>query len=292
MDIVITYVDGLDRQWQSQYAEYVGGEALDKRFRDWGTLKYLLRGVQECMPFVENVFLVVALDSQVPSWVDRNNVKVVLHKDIIPERFLPVFNSTAIEMYLPCIEGLSEEFIYFNDDSFPVANCRREDFFVDGKAVGKPSKEFLALNMYKKQSKNASDLARKAAGLRPSLSFLRPQHCPSAMLLSACREVLQKVPSEIEASISRVREPKNINQYIFTDYATLTGRMIPRRLQCKHFSLAVASLKDMEECILGAGSKLVCINDVHLSEEKYGQYRAGLLAAFDRRFPRKSRFEL
>ena len=65
---------------------------------------------------MENVFLLVSGETQVPSWVDRSVVNVVLHKDIIPERFLPTFNSTTIEMFMHRIPGLGEEFLYFNDD--------------------------------------------------------------------------------------------------------------------------------------------------------------------------------
>ena len=56
MDAVITYVNGLDPVWQSEYSKCVGMETfLEKRFRDWGTLKYLLRGICVNMPFIRNV---------------------------------------------------------------------------------------------------------------------------------------------------------------------------------------------------------------------------------------------
>ena len=78
MDAVITYVNGLDPVWQSEYSKCVGMETfLEKRFRDWGTLKYLLRGICVNMPFVRNVYLVVSGDTQVPSWVDREHLRIV-----------------------------------------------------------------------------------------------------------------------------------------------------------------------------------------------------------------------
>ena len=73
MDIVITYVDGNDPEWKKDYEHYTDTPVMDKRFRDWGTLKYLLRGVECNMPFVRNVFLVVSHPTQVPEWVDRKN---------------------------------------------------------------------------------------------------------------------------------------------------------------------------------------------------------------------------
>ena len=90
MDAVVTYVDGSDPQWLKEYAAAVGESLEPKRFRDWGLLRYLLRGISTYMPFVENVYLVVSGEGQVPSWLS-SEVKVVYHRDIIPEEFLPVF---------------------------------------------------------------------------------------------------------------------------------------------------------------------------------------------------------
>ena len=80
MDIVITYVDGNDPIWKADYEKYTNVPVMQKRFRDWGTLKYLLRGIEVYMPFIRNVYLVVSHQSQVPSWADRDNLKIVLHK--------------------------------------------------------------------------------------------------------------------------------------------------------------------------------------------------------------------
>ena len=112
MDIVITYVDGNDPYWKQDYEKYTNVPVMQKRFRDWGTLKYLLRGIEVNMPFVRNVFLVVSHPSQVPEWVDRDNLRIVLHKDIIPAEYLPVFNSNPIEMHIHRILEVAFEVEY------------------------------------------------------------------------------------------------------------------------------------------------------------------------------------
>ena len=66
MDIVITYVNGLVPEWRESYVKTTGKPFIEKRFRDWGTLKYLMRGIETNMPFIKNVHLVVSHDSQVP----------------------------------------------------------------------------------------------------------------------------------------------------------------------------------------------------------------------------------
>lgn len=47
-----------------------------------------------------------------------NDISIVDHRAIIAEEFLPTFNSHVIEAHLHKINGLSEHFIYFNDDVF------------------------------------------------------------------------------------------------------------------------------------------------------------------------------
>ena len=56
MDIVITYVNGMDPVWRNEYESVVGKQLLSKRYRDWGTLPFLFRAIEKNVPFVRNVF--------------------------------------------------------------------------------------------------------------------------------------------------------------------------------------------------------------------------------------------
>lgn len=291
MDAVITYVNGNDPQWQEVYCRTTGIPALTKRYRDWGTLRYLFRGIEQYLPFVEKVYLVVAMESQVPSWVNRSVVRVVTHPEIIPTEYLPTFNSTTIEMFLYRIPGLSEQFLYFNDDCFPVMDCAEEDFFPEGRIATGFSRHLFAFGMYKKQTRNADRLARKAAGVRPGLSFIRPQHTCTPMLRSAFEDVFQREEKAVLNALSALREPKNLNQYLFTDYLYFTGRAVSRRLSNKHVSLAAVTPEQLRAILQKPTRKLVCINDVRLSESQATAVRNVLLDAFETCFPEKSRFE-
>jgi hypothetical protein len=293
MDAVITYVDGNDPVWKQDYEKYTNVPVMQKRFRDWGTLKYLLRGIEKRMPFIRNVYLVVSHPSQVPSWADREHLKIVLHKDIIPEEFLPTFNCNPIEMNLHRIPGLDEEYLYFNDDMFPVGDCSPTDFFRDGKAVIGYYRHFFASNMYKKICRNSDRLAREALGLKPSVFFTRPQHICSPMLKSVCDEVYEKVNAQIrETSATRTRTEDNLNQYLFLDYMNYKGLVINEKISNKHFSVSVASPESLRSFLQNPTRNLVCINDVHLSEKRYEALRDAILDAFESVFPEKSRYEL
>lgn len=291
MDVVITYVDGLDPIWQKDYERYTNQPVLEKRFRDWGTLPYLFRGIATNMPFIRKVHLVVACESQVPEWINREEVHVVLHRDIIPAEYLPTFNCNPIEMHLHRIDGLDEEFLYFNDDMYPMLPCKAEDFFLHGKGFLGMSRHWFTSNMYKKICKNSDRLARKALGMKPSCFFLRPQHICSPMLKSECEALYAIVEGEIRNSITQIRTADNLNQYLFLDYMYLQGKLINRRLSKKHFSVGATSVQKIRKFIAQPTHNLACINDVQLSEERYQELRKAILEAFEGRFPQRSKFE-
>ena len=293
MDIVITYVDGLDPLWQADYEKYAGRPVLEKRFRDWGFLRFLFRGIEAHIPFVRKVFLVVARESQVPSWVDRSKVNVVLHSDIIPEDFLPVFNSSSIEMFLHRIPGIDEEILYLNDDFYPMRDCTHETFFPGGKAVVGMSRQYVvAGNDFRYLVRNSDRMARRAAGRFRRLSYLRPQHICYALLKSRCDALYESSRDEIFRSVTRLRERPNFNIYMYLDYMHYLGCTVNSRQSKKHFSLSVAKLEEICGFILNPTKDFVCINDVRMSDEKFRKYQSGILAAFEKAFPEKSAYEL
>ena len=292
MDVVITYVDGLDPLWQKDYEEHTNIPILEKRFRDWGTLRYLMRGVAVNMPFIRKVHLVVARDSQVPKWVNRNEVNVVLHKDIIPEKFLPTFNCNPIELHLHRIKDLDEQYVYFNDDVFPLKKCEPTDFFVDGKGQLGMSRHLLSIDMFKKICRNSDVMARRALGMNPSLFFLRPQHVCTPMIKSECEALYESVKDELHASITMTRTAKNVSQYVFLNYMYLNGTLQNNRLSKRHFSLGITSTEKLRKFIINPTKTFTCINDVQLSHERFEELRKVLIDAFETLLPNKSKYEI
>ena len=293
MDAVITYVDGSDPLWQEDYCKKVNVPVMNKRYRDWGTLKYLLRGIEVFLPFVNNVYLLVSRDSQVPQWVDRSNLKIVTHDMIMPVESLPTFNSSMIEMFIHKIPGLSERFLYFNDDMFPIRPCDEEIFFPGGRPrIGFTPSLFSFID-FKKLCRHSDALAKKALGrCTRSPFFVRPQHTCSPMLRSVCEEVYVKVEDDIMASLTPLRGLSNYNQYLFLDYLYYQGKAVNRKISNRHLSYAVHSVSRICDNILHPSTKLICINDVRLADGLYEKYKALVTRAFSERFPIKSRFEI
>lgn len=142
IDFVITWVDGNDPKWQEEkdktlIAQGLGGhiDGRKERYRDWDNLQYWFRGVEKYAPWVRKIHFVTW--GHVPEWlnVDHPKLHIVKHEDFIPKEFLPTFNSHTIEWNFHRIEGLSEHFLYFNDDMFLLNKVKPTHFFKHGKPV-------------------------------------------------------------------------------------------------------------------------------------------------------------
>ena len=142
IDAVITWVDGLDpahlqkRQIFMGSAPHLFHENATNPHR-WacnGEIYLCLASLEHNAPWLRKIWIIT--DEQSPdlsrlSAALRAKVYLVDHSDIFANHgaALPTFNSLAIETFLWNIAGLSDRFIYFNDDVFLTAPCEKSDFF-------------------------------------------------------------------------------------------------------------------------------------------------------------------
>lgn len=294
MDAVILYVDGDDPLWQKEYRETLGMPVQANRYRDWGTLKYLFRGIEKYLPWVEKVHLVVSGESQIPGWLNYDEVNVVCHRDIIPGAYLPTFNSCGIEVHIPYIQGLAEEFIYFNDDMFPINPCSPELFFKDGRPqelLRERSIQSPPQNVYRYQCLKSMNVARAAAGKPEGEMYLFPAHWPHPMLKSSCLEVLKSQSWRIAEQMTPIRSNKNVNQYLFLDYMYLKGKTDIVHVPFVYVTPKKQTPEEVHQTILENEKAVLCINDNGCRDEDYPEYKEAVLSAFQAKFPEKSRFE-
>lgn len=228
IDIVVPYVDCSDESWLklfNKYSTHKNKEEVDaiNRFRGQGDFfKYFFRCIEKNMPWVRLIHLVVQSDSQVPKWINKNKVHIVKHCDFIPKEFLPTFNSTTIEMFLHRIPLLSNDFIYFNDDVFVVKPINQYSLFNNDK-LGKSyyyRKSFECMWMHhiinsqsliqNKQIKIGDDVLVMNHTMRPY----------NKLKMISC---FNKYKSIITDSITRFREEKNFNIYLYDYYDISNG---------------------------------------------------------------------
>ncbi|KAG4095505.1 hypothetical protein H8356DRAFT_1687557 [Neocallimastix lanati (nom. inval.)] len=142
ISIVYTWVDGSDINFQDLKSKYNGGIKNDNnRDRSVDELRYSIRSLEKYMPWHQGTIYIVTCH-QIPKWLDVNNprIKIIDHKTIFPKFLFPTFDSNIIELYLDKIPGITERFIYFNDDLF-LNNYIHPSFFFTNKGYIKIYKE-------------------------------------------------------------------------------------------------------------------------------------------------------
>ena len=88
--------------------------------------------IEKNAPWVNNVYLIT--NGQKPDWLNLEHpkLKLVTHREFMPKEYLPTYNSAAIELNLHHIEGLSENYLYFNDDTYLIRDSQPSDFYKNG----------------------------------------------------------------------------------------------------------------------------------------------------------------
>ncbi|MCF3124805.1 stealth conserved region 3 domain-containing protein [Streptomyces arenae] len=242
VDAVYTWVDDSDPAWRAARDAALGFDAPSAdtgavRFRNRDELRFSLRSLAMYAPWIRHVYLVTA--GQRPAWLDRDHpgLTVVDHRELFadPDACLPTFNSHAIESQLHRIEGLSEHFLYFNDDMFLGRPTNPDTFFLSN---GLPrffwsSASVPALPVaeddegYLAAAKNNRELLRGAFGRTATHSFF---HVPYALRRSVLAEIAERFPEEWTAtSRSRFRSTTDLAlvSSLHQHYAYLTGRAVP-----------------------------------------------------------------
>lgn len=138
VDVVYTWVNK-DEKWEIDFEKYrlnvnrekLGMHAADPaRFENHEELFFSIKSVRKYLPWVRKIYVITNSLDCLPDYLTKDPIiEIVHHKELIPEKFLPTFNSHVIEAFLHKLSGLSENFIYFNDDVFVARELSKEHFF-------------------------------------------------------------------------------------------------------------------------------------------------------------------
>ena len=327
IDFVIIWVDGSDVEWKKERAMYDKGikddaDNGDHRYRDWSNLKYWFRGVEKFCPWVHKIHFVTW--GHFPKWLNTEHPKlnIVNHRDYIPEKYLPTFSSHTIELNLHRIKGLSEHFVYFNDDMFIFDHTTPEFFFKNGKPcdsavmnvhcynmedmfimapfrdIGVINHEFHMREVIRKNPFGWFNLKYGVNNFRnlilmgcPRFPGILQQHLPASYKKSTFQEVWHKYPEILnETCMHKFREMTDVNQWLFKEWQLAKGDFTPRKLQVGK-SVPAYNIGAAYKCISRQEATMLCLND---TEMDYGQFKKCVKLvnrAFHRILPEKSGFE-
>lgn len=325
IDFVVTWVDNSDQNWKNKRQQFEFENFDDKsetRYRDYDIFQFWFRAVEKYAPWVNKIYLVT--DNQIPKWLNLDNPKIVLidHHDIIDNKYLPTFNSNAIEVNLKNIENLSEHFVLFNDDMFINGPVRPSDFFwFDGRPrdtaglnaimpienfdhitlnnmiiVNKHYKKFKVIRKqffkffnFKNGMLNVYTLALL---FLPRFTRFFDLHLPYSFLKSEFNRIMDENKNEYEqTSANKFRGINEISVWSIRYTQLASGNFKPRHISFgKYYDLT--KINKIVKDIKYSKHKVIDINDsINVSESEFKQSVKMLKKAYEVRLPEKSSFE-
>jgi hypothetical protein len=305
IDVVYTWVDGADRAWLRRRAEadqspYHAESANAARFHDRDELRFSLRSLYLNAPWVRHVYLVT--DRQRPHWLDEDapGITVIDHSELFDDPdCLPTFNSHAIETQLHRIEGLSEHFLYFNDDMFVGKPVGPQMFFEpSGLTRFFPAQTFIGMDPVSTADsppnaafKNDRALLERAFGRTISRMM---KHVPYPLQ----RSVLAEVEKEFDAELSQTAQSafRNVTDVSTVTlqhyYAYFTGRAVHGEAQDAYVELGMPDVAERLELLLERRDReTFCINDAGLPEALVEERSAMMRRFLESYFPVPSPWE-
>ena len=276
IDIVYTWVDGNDINWLTEkkfwlerYRNIPQVAKDSSRFIEHEELRFSLRSVMRNIPWIRKIFILT--NGQIPYWLNRNHpkIEIVTHSAVLPAESLPTFNSEAIETGLWNITGLSEYFIYANDDYFFNRPLRPSFFFtLQGKPrirIGVPNvgKRKDTAKLYWKNWNYTSKLFLFQFGKQ---FLFEPAHTSIPYRRSIFRETMQIFANEASHTASTKFRSENCIQRALVSFYELylnEAELVPP---------LTAESKDVKYVVLETPTKmrktiqlwhpsLLCIND-------------------------------
>lgn len=135
VDMVFTWVDGTDDKIIKERNLYKNENNIvlnpRVRYEQLNEIIFSIKSVLKFIKWINKIYIVT--NNQIPPidkyLIESGKVIIIDQNDIIPKKYLPTFNSDVVESFLHNIEGLSEIFLYNNDDMMHFNYVKRSDVY-------------------------------------------------------------------------------------------------------------------------------------------------------------------
>ncbi|WP_231369004.1 stealth family protein [Frigoribacterium sp. CG_9.8] len=301
IDIVFSWVDGAAIEWQRARARrmkaYVVGEGDDShaRFRQLDELKYALRSVYLFAPWVRNIY--IATDSPRPEWLaEHPRVTIVPSEQFFADpTVLPTHNSHAVESQLHNIPGLSEHFLYSNDDMFFGRAVSPEMFFSPGgvtKFIEATTRIGMGeSNLSRSGFENAARVNRRLIQERFGRTITRHlEHTPTPLRKSVMQQLESEFPQDFRrtaASTFRSATDISVTNSLYHFYAWVTGRAVEQTAATVSYidTTLRTGLAEMTTLLKRRNVDMFCLNDGSFPELSAEERAAAVRSFLDSYYP-------
>ena len=239
LDLVYTWVDDSFSGYLDQLNRYVTDkrDPNPNRTRDnLDIIRYSLRSVARNLPGIRKIYLLTCRP-QVPVWLNTEHpkIEVVHHDQIMHPAILPTYNSFAIVSHLHLIPGLSQRFLYFEDDMLAMSpRLPKAMFAPDGRPLVHLDRRWVApLSKLGRKTSSPWNLSLANADAALARRFgpgLRRHiiHGPQLMQVEVARAMCDDYPDLIAATrASRFRGADNVAcEFLAQHLAIETGAAV------------------------------------------------------------------
>ncbi len=308
IDLVYTWVDGSDSQWLERYIS--ARKAIDpsfgnnsmSRYTDHDELKYSLRSVAMFAPWVRNIYVVT--DRQTPQWLKTDKesaVKVIDHSEIFEDTSaLPTFNSHAIESQLHKIKGLSNYYIYLNDDMFFARFTSQNNFFYpNGVARVQPSTATIGTGAPSEQEAAPGSAGKNARAIIEDTFNKYVTHKYRHTFYPQIKEIAQKIEEEnrgkvFETMHSKFRSSSNIpfTSGLMQSYLLASKAGVPETYRAVTVNASsVDAAREFKKLLKRRDVVTFCINETQTQEGDESRVAEAINKFLESYFPFPSEWE-
>lgn len=278
IDIVFSWVDGSSPDYLAERARYLDSQQVNAadasaaRYRQIDELRYAMRSVRAFAPWIRHIF--IATDSTPPAWLDLDHpdVTIVRSEEFFADpSVLPTYNSHAVESQLHNIPGLSEHFLYSNDDMFFGRPVNPGLFFTPGGIT-----RFVEATLRIGVGETSPSRSGHDNAMRVNRTLLRDrfgrtitrhlEHCAVPLRRTVLRALEAEFPDHFaRTAAARFRSPSDISvtNSLAPYYGLFTGSAVQQtgaRVQYIETTLAATAAR-LSRLERGRRVDMFCLND-------------------------------
>lgn len=332
IDLVLPWLDDHDPAWQQELQEsirkYPREEGADSHihFESWDNLHLWFRAVEKFMPWVHRIVLITW--GHVPEFLrtDHEKLLIVRHEDYLPAEYRPTYNSNVIELNVHRIKELGENFILFNDDTFPLAPVDESYYFqnnlpcdeaVEGIIIPKEEgavahmarytqiNNLMVINRHfdkrKMQQEHPDKWFAPAYGnlleRTESLSYwntlggIHDPHMANPLKKSTLAKLWELEPEVLDkCSRNHFRAHTDVTQYLIRYWQLCKGNFVPRRTLGKMCLIDSQNYQEYVQGIREGAYPMASINE-SCTPAEFTFIREAINSALAQLLPEKSSFE-
>ena len=275
IDYILSYIDFEQLEIQQLYKEVVGENYKNFHNYTYIDLELVLKLILKNLPFINKLYItckdVQRFPDNVNQLIDNSNGKIVRmnESNFMPNNYI-TFSASCIEMFLWKIPGLSEYFIYGNDDMIPLKPLTKDMFFnEENTPIIEISRVKIELtNQYRLHTLNENNLIFDKRDDKDYQTILLVAHTIRPLTKTICKECFKEYKKFIMNSLYPIRYFNNFTINLYVLYGFDNGLLLNEPL---HYKFKFNMLKNDIKPLIDIKTKvnndydnlydLVCIND-------------------------------